>query len=177
MEPRRLDDIEHEYLEGTLSPEDRRAFRARMADSAELRERIAGMEAVGALLAEWETPEPSADFAEDVLERIRREAPGSDETSPTRPHGPSPAHRIWQIPRGVGLAASVLLVVSLGFNALWVLYREALLSTDPPNEPRSTSVRPTEIAWERPAPAAFYYYLDPREEEGPSDEEEGEIGP
>jgi len=193
VNPPRLDDVEHHYLEGTLSASERRDFEARMRRSPELRTRIGEMTALRSLLAGWDVPDPSDGFADGVLDRIRREADAPDRVGarsvvgrgdralPTAAAASATATatvRTWHVPRLVGLAACALLVVSLGFNALWILYRDALLSTtEGLAETRATPIRPIDIAHERPAPSAFYYYLDPREDGEPDPGDEIDIGP
>src|SRR5262245_33732831 len=108
----------HEYLEGTLDEAERAAFLRDLEGSPEARETLDEMNALDAVLAQWATPRPSGDFVGRVLDRIRAggdERPGNQgRDQRLAPRSPALAPvRYWRIPSRVGIAAAVLLVVSV----------------------------------------------------------------
>jgi len=161
--------VVHDYLEGTLPPARREQIERHLEVSSAAREYIGEIEALDRLLPSFVTPPPSPDFPRRVIRRIREAA----EARTAPPHGRS---RVFRIPLPVAVAAAVLLTVSLGFNALWLVYSQRVEELRDRTEVATPSreIPFVPVGWARDP--AFYLYLDPAEREL-HDEDEPRIFP
>jgi anti-sigma factor RsiW len=106
------------YLDGELSPEQARVFRARLASSPELQRELTELQLVGGLVRRWaeDTGERAASLVQPTLSRVEDAA----------------ALRTRHASLGMAVAAVLLLVLpSSGHDALWLRSSGAAMSAQP----------------------------------------------
>jgi hypothetical protein len=165
----------HGFVEGEIEDDRGRAIRRHLEECGACAARIEEIRAVRALYPAWRAPAPREGFVARVLEAAGSARDEGDGRSSGAPR------RIVPIPIPVAVAATVLLAVSLGFNALWVLYRNRLVGESVPPVPVAAPYAfgpsPFESAPGGAVRPAFYFYLDPTEETTPPDEAARPGGP